>query len=288
MPLQFASHKHHHAFAWGPNDLLRLVCGNKLTVMQPLASSRGRGIRLVPDPGAIPAEKACLVQHYVSNPHTINGLKVCCPACPTCPARDSRGPVYLALLCPALPCPALPCAALPCHAAFLRLILMCSAPPCSACPALPCPAMLRPALPRSTLQWLSNTSHHQQLCRSLPPFHPRGLPHPVPLPPPCSTLPLRFACPALPRSELPHPHPELSYLRVCLLFSANSEKLRVLLLAFQPLLAVPKLDTDLRNLPVMTTSNQHLFCSPVSSSVAHVHVTCLPFIIWLPNLSSMA
>ncbi|KAL3156185.1 Tubulin polyglutamylase ttll5 [Trebouxia sp. C0010 RCD-2024] len=48
---------------------------DQLYIQKPLASSRGRGIRLVPDPGAIPAEKACLVQHYVSNPHTINGLK---------------------------------------------------------------------------------------------------------------------------------------------------------------------------------------------------------------------
>ena len=58
--------------------------------MQPLASSRGRGIKLVPDPAKIPSEKACLVQHYVSNPHTINGVKVCC----------SKWPSKYALPCP--------------------------------------------------------------------------------------------------------------------------------------------------------------------------------------------
>ena len=50
--------------------------------MQPLASSRGRGIRLVPEPSSIKEDKACLVQHYISNPHTINGLKVGCTAFP--------------------------------------------------------------------------------------------------------------------------------------------------------------------------------------------------------------
>ena len=41
-----------------------------------MASSRGRGIKLVPEPATIPADKACLMQHYISNPHTIHGLKV--------------------------------------------------------------------------------------------------------------------------------------------------------------------------------------------------------------------
>ncbi|KAL0029059.1 hypothetical protein WJX77_003291 [Trebouxia sp. C0004] len=48
---------------------------DQLYIQKPVASSRGRGIKLVPDPSSIPPEKACLVQHYISNPHTINGLK---------------------------------------------------------------------------------------------------------------------------------------------------------------------------------------------------------------------
>lgn len=46
---------------------------NKLWLIKPVASSRGRGISLLTDPGKIP--KKALVSHYISNPHLINNRK---------------------------------------------------------------------------------------------------------------------------------------------------------------------------------------------------------------------
>ena len=44
--------------------------------LQPVASSRGRGVTLVPDPAALPLDKQCIVQQYVANPATLGGFKV--------------------------------------------------------------------------------------------------------------------------------------------------------------------------------------------------------------------
>ena len=52
------------------------TCRCMLPCLQPVASSRGRGVRLVSDPAAFPAAKQCIVQRYVSNPATLHGFKV--------------------------------------------------------------------------------------------------------------------------------------------------------------------------------------------------------------------
>ncbi len=110
--------------------------------MQPLASSRGRGIKLVPNPDSIAADKACLVQHYISNPHTINGLKVHCAL-----VMANGLPCHVLCHVPVLLCPALPYPDWP-HLAPPRPALPSPALPC---PALSCPALPRPALPRPAL-----------------------------------------------------------------------------------------------------------------------------------------
>ncbi len=44
-------------------------------IQKPLASSRGRGIRMVVKPKEMPKDVHCLVQRYIANPLTINGYK---------------------------------------------------------------------------------------------------------------------------------------------------------------------------------------------------------------------
>lgn len=46
---------------------------NNLWLIKPVASSRGRGIRLMTDPSTVP--KKTLITHYIPNPHLINGKK---------------------------------------------------------------------------------------------------------------------------------------------------------------------------------------------------------------------
>lgn len=50
-----------------------LTLSNSLS--QPLASSRGRGVRLLADPAAFSPERGCLVQQYVADPATVGGHK---------------------------------------------------------------------------------------------------------------------------------------------------------------------------------------------------------------------
>ena len=56
--------------------LMLWTCTCMLPWLQPVASSRGRGVRLVADPAAFPAAKQCIVQRYVPNPATLQGFKV--------------------------------------------------------------------------------------------------------------------------------------------------------------------------------------------------------------------
>lgn len=47
-----------------------------LSYLQPVNSSRGRGIRMVTKPAELPRDcKDVLIQHYIHNPYTINGYK---------------------------------------------------------------------------------------------------------------------------------------------------------------------------------------------------------------------
>ncbi|GMH42805.1 hypothetical protein BSKO_10724 [Bryopsis sp. KO-2023] len=49
---------------------------SRLYIRKPVASSRGRGVRMVQKPSNIPKRKICLVQRYIHNPLTIHGYKV--------------------------------------------------------------------------------------------------------------------------------------------------------------------------------------------------------------------
>ena len=46
-----------------------------LCLVKPLASSRGRGIRLLTDIESLPKKNKYIATHYVYNPHSINGKK---------------------------------------------------------------------------------------------------------------------------------------------------------------------------------------------------------------------
>ncbi|KAK9805688.1 hypothetical protein WJX72_012081 [[Myrmecia] bisecta] len=58
-------------------DLLADVARHpgRLYIRKPLASSRGRGVRLVRNISQLDTAKPCIVQHYISNPATIQGRK---------------------------------------------------------------------------------------------------------------------------------------------------------------------------------------------------------------------
>ena len=63
-----------------PEDLNRLHSDREknpgaLWILKPAASSCGKGIKIISADDPIPQKKGCVVSRYISNPHTINGLK---------------------------------------------------------------------------------------------------------------------------------------------------------------------------------------------------------------------
>lgn len=61
------------------NDLKRDILLNpeRVYIQKPLASSRGRGIRLIVNPDKIlKLDKEFMVQQYIKDPFTINGYKI--------------------------------------------------------------------------------------------------------------------------------------------------------------------------------------------------------------------
>ena len=76
-------------------------------IQKPLASSRGRGIKMVVKPKEMPKDSQCLVQRYIADPLTINGYKFdvrlyCVVTCfdpLKVPSPRSRSLVWLLLPC---------------------------------------------------------------------------------------------------------------------------------------------------------------------------------------------